>query len=49
LLNQVEILNVSCKDGKELSLNISLKEVLAVGAINNIAVIGDEIDGVSGF
>jgi len=34
-LNLVEILNVSSENGGESSLNISLEEVLAVGAVEN--------------
>ena len=45
-LNLVEILNVSSEDREELSLNISLEEVLAADAIDNITVIGDETDRV---
>ncbi len=46
-LDQVEILNVSCEDGRESSLNISLEEVLATDTINEITVIGDEMSRVS--
>ncbi len=45
-LNQVEILNVSCEDEGESSLNISLEEVLVVDAVNNTAIIGDKIGKV---
>ena len=44
----VEILNVSSENGRESSLNISLKEVLAADAVEKIAVIGDEISRVFG-
>ncbi len=43
LLDLVEILNVSSEDGGESLLNISLEEVLAVDAVNETTVIGDEI------
>ena len=49
LLDQVEILNVSCKDRRELLLNISLEEVLAADIVNKIAVIGNEMDRVPGY
>ncbi len=41
-LDQMEILNVSCKKGGESSLNISLEEVLAADVTDKIAVIGDK-------
>ena len=41
-LDQVEILNVSCEDGRESSLNILLKEVLTANAINETVAIGDK-------
>src|SRR6266542_5001228 len=41
LLDQVEILNVSCEHGGESSLNISLKEVLAANTTEEPAVTGD--------
>src|SRR6266498_1346430 len=44
--DQVEILNVPCEEGEESSLNISLKEVLAAGVVEEIAVIDNEIDRV---
>jgi len=47
--DQVEILNVPCEEGEESSLNISLKEVLAAGVVEEIAVIDNEIDRVSGY
>src|SRR6266540_3982447 len=47
-LDLVEILNVSNEDGGELSLNISLKEVLAADAVEKAAVDDDEIGRVSG-
>ena len=47
-LNLVEILNVSSEDGGESSLNISLEEVLAVGAVEQTAVEDDEIGRVPG-
>jgi len=43
---QVEILNISYEDGKESSLNISLKEVLTADVAVKTAVIGDERDRV---
>ena len=46
LLNLVEILNVSSENGRESSLNILLEEVLAADAIEETAVIGDEIGRV---
>ncbi len=45
-LDLVEILNVSSEDGGESSLNISLKEVLTAGAVDEIAVNDDEIGRV---
>ncbi len=45
-LNLVEILNVSSEDGEESSLNISLKEVLAAGTVEEIAVGDNEIGRV---
>src|SRR6266542_622785 len=47
-LDLVEILNVSSEDGEESSLNISLEEVLAVGAVEEAAVEDDEIGRVPG-
>ena len=44
----VEILNVSSEDGGESSLNILLEEVLAADAVDETAVIGDEIGRVPG-
>ncbi len=48
-LNQVEILNISCEKGEESLLNISLEEILVANAAEEIAVIGDEINRVSGY
>ena len=48
LLNLVEILNISSENGKESSLNISLEEVLAAGAVEEAAVKDDEIGRVPG-
>src|SRR6266540_5787639 len=45
-LDLVEILNVSSEDGGESSLNISLEEVLAADAIDDIAEIGNEISRI---
>ena len=45
-LDLIEILNVSSENGRESSLNISLEEVLATDAVDEIAVIGDEISRV---
>ncbi len=45
-LNQVEILNVFCKNRRESSLNILLEEILAVDAVNETAVINDEMGKV---
>ncbi len=45
-LNLVEILNVSSKDGRESSLNISLEEVLAAGTVEETAADDDEIGRV---
>src|SRR6266540_3108479 len=42
-LDLVEILNISSKDGRESSLNILLKEVLAAGVVEEAAVEDDEI------
>ena len=47
-LDLVEILNVSNESGGELSLNISLEEVLAAGTVNKTTVDDDEIGKVSG-
>src|SRR6266498_3871238 len=48
LLDLVEILNVSNEDERESSLNISLEEVLAAGAVEEAAVEDDEISRVPG-
>src|SRR6266545_5447278 len=48
LLDLVEILNVSSEDGGESSLNISLEEVLAAGAVEEDAVVDDGIGRVLG-
>ncbi len=48
-LDQVEILNVSCKDRGELLLNILLKEVLAADTVEEIAVIDDKMNKVFGY
>ena len=48
-LDLVESLNVSSENGGELSLNISLEEVLAVNAVVEAAVDNNEIGKVSGF
>jgi len=45
-LDQVEILNVSCKNEEKSSLNILLEEVLAANAVNKTAVIDDEMNRV---
>src|SRR6266498_70166 len=45
-LDLVEILNISSEDGRESSLNISLKEVLAAGIVEETAVVDDEIGRV---
>ena len=47
-LDLVEILNVSSEDGGESSLNISLEEVLAAGAVEEDAVEEDAVvdDGI---
>ncbi len=47
-LDLVEILNVSSEDGGESSLNISLEEVLAAGAVEEDAVVDDGIGGIPG-
>src|SRR6266498_118787 len=47
-LDLVEILNVSSEDEGESSLNISLEEVLAAGAVEEAAEEDDEIGRVSG-
>ena len=44
----VKILNISSEDGGESLLNISLKEVLVAGTVEEIAVGDDEIDRVPG-
>jgi len=49
LLNQAEVLNAVCKDRRESSLNISLKEVLAANTVNETAVINNERDKVSEY
>ncbi len=48
LLDLVEILNVSSKDGGVSLLNISLKEVPAAGVVEETAVGDDEISRVLG-
>ena len=48
-LDLIEILNVSNEDGGESSLNISLKEVLAAGVVEEVAVEDNEIGRVFGF
>ena len=45
-LDLVEILNVSSEDGGESSLNITLEEVLAAGAVEETAAEDDEIGRV---
>src|SRR6266511_3364401 len=47
-LDLVEILNVSSEDGGESSLNISLEEVLAAGAVEEDAVVDDGISRIPG-
>src|SRR6266542_1578462 len=47
-LDLVEILNVSSEDVGEPSLNISLEEVLVAGAVEEAAVVDDEIGRVDG-
>ncbi len=48
-LDLVEILNVSSKNGRESSLNISLEEVLATDVVEDTAVIGNETGRIPGF
>ncbi len=48
LLDLVEILNISSEDGGESSLNILLKEVLAVDVAEDVAVFGNKIGRVFG-
>ncbi len=48
LLDLVEILNISSKDGGKSSLNISLEEVLAADAVVEAAVDNDEVSRVPG-
>ena len=48
-LDLVEILNISSEDVGELSLNISLEEVLAAGTVEEATVVDDEIGRVPGF
>jgi len=45
-LDLVEILNITSKDGRESSLNISLKEVLTADTVEDTAVIGNKIGRV---
>ena len=45
-LDLVEILNVSSEDGGESLLNISLEEVLTASAVEEAAVVDDEIGRV---
>ena len=47
-LDLVEILNISSEDGGESSLNITLEEVLATGAVEETAADDDEIGKVLG-
>ena len=44
----VEILNISSEDGEESLLNISLKEVLTAGAVEEATADDDEIGKVLG-
>ena len=48
-LDQAEVLNAVCKDKKKSLLNILLKEVLAMNVVNEITIIGNEIDRVSKY
>ncbi len=48
-LDLVEILNVASEDGGESSLNISLEEILAAGAVEEAAVLDNEIGRVSEY
>ncbi len=45
-LDQVEVSNISCKNGRKLSLNILLEEVFATNTVNEIIIIDDIIDKV---
>ncbi len=48
-LNQIEVLNTFCKEGRESLLSLNLKKVLAADLVNKItiaAIIGDEINKV---
>ncbi len=47
-LDQVEVLNASCEERGESSLNISLEEVLAAAAVEETAEGDDEIGRVPG-
>ena len=47
-LDLIEILNITSENGRELSLNILLEEVLAVDTVKHIAVFGDETGRVFG-
>src|SRR6266508_2475191 len=47
-LDQVEVLNASCEERGESSLNISLKEVLAAGAVEEDAIVDDGIGRIPG-
>jgi len=48
-LDLVKILNVFSEDGRESSLNISFEEILVADAVEDTAVIGDEIGRILGF
>ena len=47
-LDQEEVLNASCEERGESSLNISLEEVLAAATVEETAVVDDEIGRVPG-
>ncbi len=44
----MKFLNVTYKDRRELSLNISLEEVLTADIVYETTVIGDKMNRVSG-
>ena len=49
MLDQVEVLNISCKKKRESSLSLTLEEVLVVNAVDETTVIGDEISRIPRF
>ncbi len=44
--DQVKVLNASCKNEKELLLNILLEEILVMNTVNKTIIIDDEMNRV---